>query len=61
MNQQLQKYQWILILVVAMIGGGLCMDIGHEWGDDFAMYLHQAQCWIDGLDRICTLKDTRYF
>jgi len=33
MNQQLQKYQWILILVVAMIGGGLCMDIGHEWGD----------------------------
>ncbi len=48
MNQQLQKYQWILILVVAMIGGGLCMDIGHEWGDDFAMYLHQAQCWIDG-------------
>ena len=48
MFQQLQKYQWIIVLLIATIGGGLCMDAGHEWGDDFAMYLHQAQCWIDG-------------
>lgn len=48
MNQQLHKYQWIIVLLVALVGGGLCMDMGHEWGDDFAMYLNQAQCWIGG-------------
>ena len=42
------KYQWVLILFVAAIGGFLCMDLGHEWGDDFALYLHQARCWVDG-------------
>ena len=24
------------------------MDPGHEWGDDFILYLHQARCWIRG-------------
>lgn len=42
------KYQWIWALLIAAVGGGVCIDFGHEWGDDFAMYLHQAQCWIDG-------------
>lgn len=48
MRDFLFKYQWVLILFVAAIGGFLCMDSGHEWGDDFALYLHQAQCWVDG-------------
>ena len=48
MRDLLFKYQWVLILFVAAIGGFLCMDLGHEWGDDFALYLHQAQCWVDG-------------
>lgn len=48
MKAMLQKYQWILMLLVAVIGGGLCMDLGHEWGDDFALYLDQARCWVDG-------------
>ena len=36
------------IFLVALIGGWLCMDPGHEWGDDFILYLHQARCWIRG-------------
>lgn len=48
MIQQLRKYQWVIVLLVAAVGGGFCMDMGHEWGDDFAMYLNQAQCWIGG-------------
>lgn len=48
MRLLIQKYQWILVLLVAVVGGGFCMDLGHEWGDDFAMYLNQAQCWIGG-------------
>ena len=48
MIQVLKKYQWVIVLLVAVVGGGLCMDMGHEWGDDFAMYLNQARCWIGG-------------
>ena len=48
MKAILQKYQWILVLLVAVVGGGLCMDLGHEWGDDFALYLDQARCWVNG-------------
>lgn len=48
MKAVLQKYQWIMVLLVASVGGTLCMDLGHEWGDDFALYLNQAECWIHG-------------
>ncbi len=46
----LRKENQILILILAItaLGGFFCMDIGHEWGDDFVLYLHQSQCWIDG-------------
>ncbi|MBI1316295.1 phospholipid carrier-dependent glycosyltransferase [bacterium] len=26
----------------------LCIDPGHDWGDDFALYIHQAQCFAHG-------------
>ena len=44
------KTQWLVfgIFLIALIGGWLCMDPGHEWGDDFILYLHQARCWIRG-------------
>lgn len=48
MRQFLAQYQWILVLLIALVGGLLCMDLGHEWGDDFALYLNQAECWIHG-------------
>lgn len=38
----------ILILTITGLGGFFCMDIGHEWGDDFVLYLHQSHCWIYG-------------
>ena len=44
------KTQWLVfgIFLIALVGGWLCMDPGHEWGDDFILYLHQARCWIRG-------------
>ena len=44
------KTQWLVfgIFLIAFIGGWLCMDPGHEWGDDFILYLHQARCWVRG-------------
>lgn len=43
------KRKWILlILVLAFIGGVLIMSNGHEWGDDFALYLSQAFALIKG-------------
>ena len=48
MLAKLLKYQWIAVLLIAVLGGGFCMDFGHEWGDDFALYLNQAQCWVTG-------------
>ena len=44
------KTQWLVfgIFLIALIGGWLCMDPGHEWGDDFILYVHQARCWIRG-------------
>lgn len=44
------KTQWLVfsVFLIALVGGWLCMDSGHEWGDDFILYLHQARCWIRG-------------
>jgi len=44
------KTQWLVfgIFLIALIGGWLCMDPGHEWGDDFILYLHQARSWVRG-------------
>ena len=44
------KLQWLVfgIFFIALIGGLLCIDTGHEWGDDFILYLHQARCWVRG-------------
>jgi hypothetical protein len=44
------KTQWLVfgIFLIALIGGWLCIDPGHEWGDDFILYLHQARCWVRG-------------
>ena len=44
------KTQWLVfgIFLIALVGAWLCMDPGHEWGDDFILYLHQARCWIRG-------------
>lgn len=42
--------RWVLLFVflVAFVLGLCSMDSGHEWGDDFALYLNQASCWIHG-------------
>ncbi len=43
------KRKWILLLLTfAFIGGVLVMTKGHEWGDDFALYLSQAFALIKG-------------
>ena len=50
MKKEYFKAQWFVfgIFLIAVIGGWLCMDAGHEWGDDFILYLHQARCWVRG-------------
>ena len=41
--------KWLLLLgLFALIGGILCIHDGHEWGDDFAMYLSQANAILKG-------------
>jgi len=37
----------VLFLIVTLLGAGL-LDKGHDWGDDFAAYLLQAQAIADG-------------
>ncbi len=41
--------KWLLLLLfLGLIGGLLCIREGHEWGDDFAMYLSQANAILKG-------------
>ena len=41
-----------VLLAVIMLGSGLLeflmLDLGHNWGDDFAAYILQAQSLVDG-------------
>lgn len=48
-SQQLKKRKWILLIfILSFIGGVLVMTDGHEWGDDFALYLSQANAILKG-------------
>ncbi len=41
--------KWFLLLgLFAFIGGLFCIRNGHEWGDDFALYLSQANAILKG-------------
>ncbi len=41
--------KWLILLgLFALIGGLLCIHRGHEWGDDFALYLSQANALLKG-------------
>ena len=43
------KNKWIILLFfVGFIGGVIVINDGHEWGDDFALYISQAQALIKG-------------
>lgn len=47
--QLAKKKKWMIsIFLLALIGGVLVMSNGHEWGDDFALYLSQAHAIIKG-------------
>ncbi len=48
--RQLSKNKkWLLFLgLFAFIGGLFCIRHGHEWGDDFALYLSQANAILKG-------------
>ena len=53
MFHQFRQYcidkKWFLLLgMVAFVGGLCCIHSGHEWGDDFALYLSQAHALIKG-------------
>ena len=53
MFHQFRQYcidkKWFLLLgIVAFVGGLCCIHSGHEWGDDFALYLSQAHALIKG-------------
>jgi len=47
---QLSKNKkWLIFLgLFAFIGGLFCIRNGHEWGDDFALYLSQANAILKG-------------
>lgn len=47
--QYLAEKKWFLLLgLFAFIGGILILQNGHEWGDDFALYLSQANAILKG-------------
>jgi hypothetical protein len=38
----------LLLMLLAFVLGMLHLNAGHDWGDDFALYIHQAKSILDG-------------
>jgi len=44
-------YEWLPIIVLLAVAAWLCKVFyqpGHDWGDDFALYIHQAKALVNG-------------
>lgn len=57
-----RKYSvWFLVYFVSIVGAWICIDPGHEFGDDFILYVDQAERfwdptayqWLERENRFC--------
>ncbi len=44
------RIQWVLVYFISIIGAWFCIDSGHEFGDDFILYVDQAERFWDHAD-----------
>ncbi|MDQ3191183.1 MAG: glycosyltransferase family 39 protein [Bacteroidota bacterium] len=60
----LDKLKWsnllllIIILIITGVLSYLTLNAGHDWGDDFALYIRQAQSIINGTQQQCLEDNT---
>lgn len=52
-------YYLVIIMLIAFLLGFLCIDNGHNWSDDFALYIEQCQALLNG-DTITLLEKNRF-
>ena len=44
------RIQWVLVYFISILGAWFCIDSGHEFGDDFILYIDQAERFWNNFD-----------
>ena len=61
MKSTRKYFVWFLVYFVSIVGAWICIDPGHEFGDDFILYVDQAEQfwdptayqWLERENRFC--------